>query len=260
MLKSFRIPRPSEWIPETIYSRLKLIKMVWFPHPYEPEVSGIIHRIVKPGWICADVGANRGIITRILAKQVGPLGRVIAFEAFYKNAKFLCKFIKVCGYASRVKVENIAISDGTQSEICLFPGRASSNEEWNIIGHDLDGKAMEAVFRVPATSLDNYFPPGSVLNFVKIDIEGAESLALRGMRRILRESRPVVLVEFHDEAGWRGREELFAASYNLHDMKGRQLDPNKDVQRVYHCLACPMEKNFYITYQFKTGTFNIDEA
>ena len=245
MLRLVRIPRLSEWIPETIYNWLKLIKMVWFPQPYEPEVCETICLIVKPGWVCADVGANVGIITRILAKQVGPLGRVIAFEAFYKNAKFLCKFIKVCGYALRVKVENIAISDGTQSEVCLFPGRASSNEEWNIIGHDLDGKVMEAVFRVPATSLDHYFPPSSILNFIKIDIEGAESFVLQGMRRILRELRPIILIEFHDEAGWSGREELFSASYNLYDMKGRQLDPNKDVQRVYHCLAYPMEKKFF---------------
>lgn len=236
-----------DWIPESVYSWLELIKMFfdrWFSHPYESNVCAMIFRIVKPGWICVDVGANVGLITRILAKQVGSRGKVFAFEAFYKNAKMLNRMAKLCGYGSRIQVENIAVSDGSQSEVCLFPGRKSSNAEWNIIGHDLEGNRKDAVYRVPATSLDNYFSPGFVLNFVKIDIEGAEAVALRGMRRILRESRPFVLVEFHDEAGWSGREELFAASYALYDMKGKRLDASRDVQRVYHCLACPMEKNF----------------
>lgn len=230
------------WIPANISGWLKLIKTIWFSQPYEPEVCKIIYQIVKPGLVCVDIGANIGIITRILAKQVGPHGRVIAFEAFHQNAKFLHKINRLCGYALRIQVENIAISDGAQSEVWLFPGRESSHAEWNIVGHDVEWENKEALFRVSATSLDNYFPPGSVLNFIKIDIEGAEALALRGMRRILRELRPVVLVEFHDESGWSGREELVAARYNLYDTKGRQLNPGKDAQRVYHCLACPMEK------------------
>src|SRR3972149_5322628 len=102
MLRLVRIPRLSEWIPETIYNWLKLIKMVWFPQPYEPEVCETICLIVKPGWVCADVGANVGIITRILAKQVGPRSRVIASVPFLEMPKVLGIVIKVCGYALRV--------------------------------------------------------------------------------------------------------------------------------------------------------------
>ena len=78
---------------------------------------------------------------------------------------------------------------------------------------------------------------------MKIDIEGAEAQALVGMRRILRESRPVVLVEFHNETGWAGREHLLTAGYSLRDAKNtRWLDPAAaNVHRVYHCLAVPEE-------------------
>lgn len=51
----------------------------------------------------------------------------------------------------------------------------------------------------------------------------------------------MVLVEFHDETGWTGRQELYQAGYDLYDMDGRKLNPATDSQRVYHCLALPPE-------------------
>ena len=225
-----------------IHKWFQLIRLLSSPKSYEPEVCNIIFKIVKSGWICADVGANVGILSRVMARQVGPTGRVIAFEAFPGNAKLSIFMNWLSGHLSTIQTENIAISDGMQSEVSLFPGRDASHAEWNIVGHDVDGKEKKEFIRVPATSLDKYFPPGSVLHFVKIDIEGAEVLALRGMRRILRQSRPVLLVEFHDEAGWNGREELFKANYDLYDITGRKLDPGIDTRRIYHCLACPVEK------------------
>jgi len=52
---------------------------------YEPAVVNAIQHIVKPGWVYADVGAHLGYITLLLAKQVGPTGKVIAFEPFPNN-------------------------------------------------------------------------------------------------------------------------------------------------------------------------------
>lgn len=107
----------------------------------------------------------------------------------------------------------------------------------------MEGSPTDPGLKVPATSLDAYFPPGSRVEFVKMDIEGAEAQALRGMRRLLSECRPVVLVEFHGESGWAGRQELFVAHYCLYDINNaRWLDPELDVQRVYHCLAVPKER------------------
>ena len=207
--------------------------------PYEPDVCAVIEHIVQPGWICADVGAHIGLITLLLARLVGPAGRVVAFEAFPENARLLHENAVLNGYAARVHVECVAVSDGTRDRLWLFPGRWRSSAEWNIVGHDVEGNKTDPQLEIPATSLDAYFPPGSRLDFVKMDIEGAEAQALAGMRRLLRQVRPVVLVEFHDEIGWAGRKELFAAGYQLYDLNGRLLDPVLDTQRVYHCLARP---------------------
>lgn len=230
-------------IHKHIHDWLWLIRIAFFPKAYEPEVCQMINRIIKPGWVCVDIGANIGIISRALAKQAGLSGKVFAFEALNRNVMTMERINRLSRYKSIIHAENIAVSDGTETEVNLFPGRGSADSEWNIVGHDVDGNKKEAVTRIESTSLDNYFKPGSTVNFIKIDIEGAENLALRGMRRILRESRPVLFVEFHDETGWNGREELFAANYDLYEMNGKKLDPIKDTQRVYHCMAFPIGKS-----------------
>lgn len=238
------------FLPGPVVDVLRLARVIWFPKEYEPELCTVIRSIVRPGWVCVDVGANIGVISHLLAHLVGPTGRVVAFEAFHKNAVLLKRMVNWSGLAHLITVENVAVSDGVQAEVFLFPGRASSSEEWNIVGHDVEGGATDAVLRIPATSLDAYFPPGLPLHFVKIDIEGAGAMAFRGMSRILREARPVLLIEFHDECEWRGREDLFSAGYDLYDMKGRRLDPKVDMARVYHCLACPAEMEYPVSVDY----------
>src|SRR5713101_3990307 len=136
--------------------------------PYEPDVCSIIEQMVRPGWICADVGAHIGVITRLLAKLVGPAGRVIAFEAHPENARVLRENLSANGWGKAVTVENLAVSDGSCDRVWLFPGRESSSAEWNIVGHDVNGTRTEPEVEVRAVSLDEYFPPGSRLDLVKM--------------------------------------------------------------------------------------------
>ena len=86
-------------------------------------------------------------------------------------------------------------------------------------------------------SLDGWFSPGEPLQFVKIDVEGAEGLVLAGMRRLLREARPVLAVEFHDDDAWQARRELLEAGYGLSRTDGSTIDP--EGARVYHVIARP---------------------
>src|SRR6266571_4824930 len=122
-------------LPKPVVDWLRLFRAGWLPKEYEPELSAVIRQLVQPGWVCVDVGANIGIVSCLLAK--------------------------------RITVENMVISDGIQRELVLYPARGGAGEEWNILGHDLEGNRTEAVLRIPATSLDAYFPPGSPVHFVK---------------------------------------------------------------------------------------------
>jgi len=196
------------------------------------------------------LGANLGYFTLLLAKQVGRHGRVIAFEAHPDNVKQIAANVRLNSFESWVNIENLAIADGSNSVVQLFPGRLYSSFngtepshcEWNIVGHDVEGNLTQAAFEVPATSLDAYFPPNSRLDFIKIDIEGAESQALPGMRRLLREAKPFVLIEFHGEKGWASRHELLNADYCLYDIEQAQWLPSDSDNPVYQCLALPKSR------------------
>jgi FkbM family methyltransferase len=212
------------------------LKMQLFPAPYEPDVVAAIEQNVLPGATCADVGAHVGAITRVLARAVGSGGHVFAFEAYPPNAEDLRKTLSAKGL-SWVTVENFAITDGTERTVWLHSGRDRTSSEWNVVGHDVDGRETPPELEVQAISLDDYLPAGAPLDFVKIDVEGAEARVLAGMRRLLREARPVILTEFHDDEGWNARHHMLEAGYSLETLAGEPI--SRDSKRVYHCLALP---------------------
>jgi FkbM family methyltransferase len=215
---------------------LGTLKLRLFPVRYEPEVVAAIERAVPKGATCADVGAHVGAITRVLTRVAGASGRVIAFEAYPPNAEGLRDALAREGIDG-VVVENIAVTDGAEPTVWLHPGRHRSSAEWNLVGHDVEGHQTPAELEVPVTSLDAYFPAGQRLDFVKIDVEGAEDRVLAGMTRLLADARPVVLVEFHDDQGWAARRHLLDAGYRLERVTGEPV--GADADRVYHCLARP---------------------
>lgn len=202
--------------------------------PYEAEFTAAIARVVQQGWTCADVGAHVGNVTETLVRLVGKSGRVIAFEAHPANAEELrTRFARV----GVVEVVNAAVGDGSSDRLALYAGRHDHSTEWNVVGHDVDGVPTRLELEVEALSLDSWFSAGDPLDFVKIDVEGAEGLVLAGMRRVLRDQRPVLAVEFHDETGWAGRHELLDAGYELVGTDGSSIE--RDGPRVYHVIARP---------------------
>jgi FkbM family methyltransferase len=204
---------------------------------YEPQLQAAVTRVVQSGWTCADVGAHRGVFTRLLAELVGEAGTVVAFEAHPHNARMLRKSLPsaVC---DRILVENLAVTDGSAERVSLHAGRHHASEEWNIVGSDLEGRPTPAELEVEATSLDSYFAERP-LHFVKLDVEGAEADVLRGMRRLLRDRKPTLAVEFHTELGWAGRSELLEAGYHLVSLGGDPIEGGPATERVYQCLALP---------------------
>lgn len=210
---------------------------------YEPQVCDTILRVVQPGWLCVDVGAHIGYFALLLAKLVGEHGRVIAFEAHPENAERLRSNVRMNGYEDWVQVENMAVTDGACRSAELFAGPTHSSFEWGTIGDEVQVNATQSGLQVAATSLDAYFPPRSRVDFIKMDIEGAEVEALRGMRRVLREWNPLVLLELHYDSGLACKQELVAAEYYPYDiLNDRWLDRELDMQGVQHCLAVPRDR------------------
>ena len=203
---------------------------------YEPEVRGIIKKIVNKGWVCIDIGSNIGIVTDMLAVQTGPHGLVIAFEAFKANAKQSSKYLKKEIKAGNIKVNNLAVSDGCSDHLWLYPGRNSAAGEWNIKGHDLNGNKTQARLKVNSTSLDTFFSKDFKVNFIKIDVEGAGGQVLKGAKGIIEKSLPIILMEFHDEYEWDARKQLLGIGYHFYNLDGTSIEDN-ETNRVYLCYA-----------------------
>jgi len=214
-------------------------------HEYEPQLVQALARLVRPGFVCVDAGANVGVLTLHLARLVGPEGRVVAFEAAPENAEQLRANVALNPeLLSRVVVEQAAVTDGTARSIDLFPGRGGGHSGWTVSEHFAARSDVVATERIPtrvrAISLDHYFPPSARLDLVKMDIEGGEAEALPGMSRLMREARPIVVLEFHREAGWAGVQALLEANYQLEDLDGRPLAVPRGTDDVpYQLVARP---------------------
>lgn len=233
---------PTYWqrIADTLRTVIADVRLLG--QPYEPDVSAVLKHLIEPGWTCVDVGANIGQTAILLCKLVGAKGKVIAFEAYPPNAVRLRRNMLILGQTRRLVVENMAISDGQQDRVLLFPGRAHSSTEWNIVGHDVTGQVTTPELEVPAISLDDYFLSRECPDFIKIDIEGAEASALVGARRLLREAKPKLIVEFHNDTGWDSRQELYEAGYVLYTLDRQVIAP--DSKRVYQCVVLPTGEPF----------------
>jgi FkbM family methyltransferase len=234
-LKLYRVPIQARHIRDDM--RELRVDAAILGQAYEPRVRQVMSQYIKPGWVCVDLGANIGQSALAMAPLAKPGGKVIAFEAFPHNAARLRRNLRIRGFGKDVQVENLAVSDGQAHRLTIYAGRNKSDFEWNVIGRDVTGQTTAAEMEIAAVALDEYFPPGSRINFIKIDIEGAEALALAGMRRVLRESQPIIVIEFHNDDGWAGRHELYSAGYTLYDLKGGLIHPND--KRRYQCLALP---------------------
>ena len=176
---------------------------------YEPLVAAALESVARPGMRCADVGANVGYFSLLLARCVAPGGSVVAFEAQPENAERARRNVALNGLDGTIAVVQAAVCDrgGT---VALRKGATAA--EFSIVGGD------GAEETVPAVTLDEQFADGR-LDLVKIDVEGAEELVLRGMTRLLAEARPVLLIELHGEqAGARAL--LEDAGYAVEQVDG----------------------------------------
>lgn len=151
----------------------------------EPHVLSMFARLVGAGDVVIDVGANIGTHSFALASLVGGAGRVYAVEADIDNAASLRVSI-VESAATTIRLLAVAAADGPGMIRCL------STTATNSVFSAAAGEGTEKV--AVTVRLDDVVD-GPVA-FIKLDIEGAELLALHGLSRTIAQSRPTVLSEY----------------------------------------------------------------
>ena len=127
---------------------------------------------------------------------MGDSGLVYAFDPYDRNADLLERSVAENRFQERIVLQRLALGEFSRS-IKLVTLDHSTNSGGPYVVDDEKrapkGHQLKDVKMVPLDSLSIKRP----VRFIKIDIEGAEPLAFRGGRRILREDRPVVLSELH---------------------------------------------------------------
>ena len=150
-------------------------------------------KIIKPGDICWDIGANIGFYTCLLASQVEDAGTVVAFEPAARTFDYIHKNVSLNQF-SNVTVVNKGLGDKVEqrhlyySEAALAEGTAS-------LKYDEGRTASE---RVTLDTIDNLIGELPIPNFIKIDVEGYQLEVLRGGEHCLKTHAPLLMAELKD--------------------------------------------------------------
>ena len=148
---------------------------------YAQDEQSHFQSIIKPGYTCVDLGANIGFFSVLFAHWTGPNGKVFAFEPSPENLVLLRKNLKINGI-SNVEIVDKAVSDEEgviKLHLCkdnFGDNRIYASEE------EKDRKTVD----IQAIKLDDFFASKSKpIDFIKMDIQGAELRALKGMKHLL---------------------------------------------------------------------------
>lgn len=168
-------------------------------YAYRDLESAHLAHFVNKGDICLDVGANLGTYAFYLAKIVSEMGKVFAFEPVPATYKGLVTNVARARLAN-VKAYNLGVSDrGGEAEL-FVPERVGLPSHGRAHLHAPEAQERGEPIKIQLTTLDAFCAAHEVerVDFIKMDIEGAELLALRGAVEVISADRPSLLLEIEE--------------------------------------------------------------
>ncbi len=177
-----------------------LNKVVFYRALFEPSLSDMIVRCVKPGSICIDLGANTGYFTLLMAGCVGTDGKVIAVEASPGNIRRLRANLAANQLDGRVEVRDVACGD-RQGSSTFYVNRVNDMHcrlelpHWREPGYWLAVQRWSAIEVAVETLATIAGERCADVSFIKIDIEGMEHRIARSVVDLFTHPELVVAVE-----------------------------------------------------------------
>src|ERR1043166_3786760 len=161
---------------------------------YEPVETALIKYLLKRTDVCLDIGAHIGYFTILMAKQ---FEFVYAFEPERTNLELLKKNIDLNNLDDKVKAYDTVITDYSDcweppiQDFYLCDTNSGMHRSY-------PSKWCNRHIKVEALAIDDML--FHKIDFIKMDIEGSEMAALRGMKKLLSNSHPTMIIEFHPES------------------------------------------------------------
>ncbi len=197
---------------------------------YAPQIVDTIKALLSPGAVAIDVGANIGCMMLPMAWQVGPTGRVIAFEPEPECFGRLKKNM-LMNRLSQVSLYQLAISNDDSTHTLYLKAENAANRA----GASLkQGEDFPRKVDIQTSRVDSIRELGELTrcDLIKIDTEGHELIVLKQMKDIISRFQPHIIFEY-EETTWRlhGQSYQEAASmmedlgYTLYAMAEGMLVP-----------------------------------
>ncbi|GAB3240397.1 hypothetical protein GCM10027346_34490 [Hymenobacter seoulensis] len=174
---------------------LRLVEAGWGRQKY-PELF-FLQQIIKPGFVCLDIGANLGYYSVALSRLAGPQGQVLAvepipdFQAIWKDNVQLSGVRNLTLLPYALGGSDTMVQMGTPERNGLLHHGMTKVAASN--PHEHYARTYEVPMRVP----DTLFASLPRLDFVKCDVEGFEHEVFRHMQATLRRFRPLIQTELN---------------------------------------------------------------
>jgi len=168
----------------------------------ELPVENFFVQFLQEGDVCIDIGANVGFYTMLASALVGDTGKVHAFEPTPRTFAILTA--NSVDKKNVVRINNALMETEGERNLVDYGAEKSglntiiSNEN---LPEEIQSNAKATVYAVETITLDSYCLSHNIRpTFIKIDTEGAEEMVLKGGRKILAASRPVLVIEVQRES------------------------------------------------------------
>lgn len=171
-------------------------RRMYYSGVYNPYLTRLFKRILKPGDTVVDGGANIGYFSLLAARCVGARGQVHAFEPIPQTFETLAYNVRL-NALSTVQTNRLALSSCSGElhfEVPVEEQAGNGLGLGRLASIALRGSGMQVVAQ--AGTLDEYSRRAGIdfIKLVKLDIEGSESAAIEGMRCLLQEQRIAYLI------------------------------------------------------------------
>jgi FkbM family methyltransferase len=164
---------------------------------WEMWLTIAIARHLKPGMVAIDIGANFGYYSLLMADLVGPEGALIAVEPNPHVTPKLRASLTLNGFASRSRVIEAAAAATGEGFAHLYATMTEPKNATIVSPEMTADPAIAAVTTAPNWTAEAIAREFGRVDFIKIDAEGAEEDIIRGLRPVLVEHNPSLVLEFN---------------------------------------------------------------